>query len=126
MGIEITAPEKFDFQDLACLELALRLDTSAGLVMFAEPEYGEDAELRFESEGQSITLEVQVKGAAGEVHLSDLAEWLLHFPKRKTVNCLLERLISNEFVTVLLIVSGRCNDAVSVFVVDPEWTGKAH
>ena len=47
MTIAITAPQKFAFQDLVCIETMLRFCARAGSTLFVEPDGGEDAELTF-------------------------------------------------------------------------------
>jgi hypothetical protein len=66
MSIAVTAPEKFDFQDLVCIELMLRFEANAGAVMLVEPEDGEDAGLTLpRHQMAALIVEVQVKGPAG-------------------------------------------------------------
>ncbi len=127
MSIATTAPEKFDFQDLVCAELALRFEERAGASLIIEPAGGEDAELGFDPPAGGVSLiEVQVKGTASAVTLASIAECLTHFPPRKATSCLLERLIDNPFRVVLLVMSGRCDDAASRYVMGPDWDGATH
>lgn len=62
MNIAIVGPEKYRFQDLVCVELALSLRGSELTSMVPEPSGGEDTEFKWR-DGQSLKcLEVQVKG----------------------------------------------------------------
>ena len=120
MSIAITGPEKYDLQDLVCAEIALRFEVSPDSVMILEPANGEDAELMFTVSGKTRVVEIQVKGASGHVTLSSIAGCLAHFPERSSAGCLLERLISDDRI-VVLVMSGRCNDAAAHYVVSPDW-----
>ena len=126
MLIEITGPEKFDFQDLVCVELALRFLRETSVRLVIEPAGREDAELTIERDGVEYTYEVQVKGSGTKVTLKTLAECLAHFPSRRATCCLLERLVSSEKRFVLLVMSGRCNDSASPFVLKSGWKGEPH
>ena len=126
MSIEITGPEKFDFQDLVCVELALRFLGGTNLRLVIEPAGHEDAELTIERDGLECTFEVQVKGSAKEVTLETLAVCLAHFPGLKATNCLLERLVACERRFTVLVMSGRCKDTASPFVIESGWKGKPH
>lgn len=127
MSIATTAPEKFDFQDLVCAALALRFEERAGASLIIEPSGGEDAELGFEPPAGGVSLiEVQVKGTASAVTLASIAECLTHFPPRKATGSLLERLIDDPFRVVLLVMTGRCDDAASRYVMGPDWDGATH
>ena len=124
MSIAITAPEKFDFQDLVCIELMLRFEADPGATMFVEPNEGEDAEIALPRGGADpLIIEVQVKGASGPVTMADIAECLAHCPAREATNSLLERLIASPNKIALLIMSGRCNDTASAFVTPFNWKG---
>ena len=73
-----------------------------------------------------MRLEVQVKGASGTVTLEALASYLAHTPARRADHTLLERLIADTSRMAVLVMSGRANDAVSVYVVGREWVGEPH
>jgi hypothetical protein len=83
MSIEVTGPEKYDFQDHVCLLVALRLRNLMDLQAFIEPVGLEDALFRVSNGGVSIEIELQVKGAQTEVTQNSIAEWLAHFPPRQ-------------------------------------------
>ncbi len=124
MSIAIIAPTKFDFQDLACIEIGLRWSTDGRPSLRAEPENGEDAELSWTEVGQRRVCEIQVKGrSTGEFDMVTLAEYLAHFPDRRAAGCLLERLIVNSELVVLFVASERCRDELARYRAPPEWTG---
>ncbi len=85
--------------------------------MFAEPAGGEDGQLEFTCLGAATTVEVQVKGSESTLDLAKLASHLAHFPDRKGENTLLDRLIEDKGRFALFVVSGRCVDAVSSFLI---------
>ena len=125
MNIAIIAPTKFDFQDLACVELGLRWPTKGAPSLRAEPEKGEDAEITWEEKGKRRLCEVQIKGrSTGALDMATLAEYLAHFPDRQADGCLLERLIGNPDQVVLFVASERCQDEVSEFLVPTSWAGE--
>lgn len=127
MNIARTAPEKYEFQDLVCVELALRFENHTGAQLRIEPSEGEDGELTLpQPTGLPLTIEVQVKGAQGVVALADLAEFLVHFPPREASGCLFERLLANPACLALFVVTGRCDDAASRYVVPTNWAGAPH
>lgn len=124
MTIAITAPEKFTFQDLATIDLALRwADAGKAAAVIPEPKGGEDATLAWTEAGRPQTCEVQVKGAATDLGLPDLADYLLHFPDRKASGALLDRLIADPDRTALFVVSGRCEDTTARMIAGLDWTG---
>lgn len=123
MNIATIAPEKFAFQDLVCVDLALRWG-ALNAVLIPEPKLGEDALLTWQDAGAPRTCEVQVKGAEGALTVELLAEHLIHFPERRSSDTLLDRLMADPARTALFVVSGRCRDALSPLTVAPGWTGE--
>ena len=116
MPIAVTAPEKYDLQDLVCAELALRFEGSPNTERWAEPANGEDAKLRFEISGSQRLVEIQAKGSTRPATLAGIAECLAHFPERASQGCLFERLLTDQRI-VVLVMSGRCDDVASRYLV---------
>lgn len=109
MDIAVIGPEKFAFQDMACIELALSYRQFGTLSLVPEPSGGEDASLSWD--GSSVlTLEVQVKGAKGTAGIKELADYLVHFPSRKAKGSFFERLLSDDTRHALFILTARCKD----------------
>lgn len=126
MTIAITAPQKFDFQDIVCVEMMLRFHHLEDAQFFAEPRGGEDGEIIF-GRGMPIErAEIQVKGAAGSITIDAIADCLAHTPPRKASDTLLERLLGDPTRLVVLVMSGRCDDAASVYSLPFDWTGVGH
>ncbi|MBP7705083.1 MAG: hypothetical protein KA105_07330 [Caulobacter sp.] len=124
MNIAVIAPTKFDFQDLACVELGLRWADEGAPTLRAEPLNGEDAELTWEENGRRRLCEVQVKGrTTGDLDMATLAEYLAHFPDHQANGCLLERLLANPEQVVLFVASERCRDDVASYRVAETWVG---
>ena len=67
VSIERTAPERFDFQDLVCIELALRFEQSIGVSILIEQGSGEDALLKLDEPNAPRRFEVQAKDEASPV-----------------------------------------------------------
>lgn len=109
MDIAVIGPEKFAFQDMACIELALSYRPFGTFVLVPEPKGGEDAGLTWRAP-RARTLEVQVKGAAGTAGISELANYLAHYPSHKAKGSLLERLFDDEARHALFILTARCDD----------------
>jgi len=126
MTIAITAPQKFAFQDLVCIEIMLRFCAHADAKLFVEPDGGEDAELTFTVGGRAVRYEIQVKGAEGEIALGDVAACLAHAPPRRANPTLLERLMADPDRLALLVMSGRTDDASSVYLGRSAWQGEHH
>ncbi len=126
MTIAITAPQKFAFQDLVCIETMLRFCVHADAKLLIEPEGGEDAELTFAVGGRPVRCEIQVKGAGGAIALADVAACLAHAPPRRTDPTLLERLMADPDRLALLVMSGRADDASSVYLGGSAWQGERH
>ena len=95
MSIAITAPQKYDFQDIVCVEIMLRFVAQESAAFFVEPQDGEDGELRLAVPGMASRFEIQAKGAAGTVTLAAVASYLTHTPGRCADQTLLERLIAD-------------------------------
>lgn len=91
-----------------------------------EPAGGEDALMELVSINPPACVEVQVKGEAGTISIELIADWLTHFPELQSKGALIERLLVDQNRYVLMILSGRCADAVARYVVPMEWEGKAH
>lgn len=126
MSIAVTAPQKFDFQDIVCVEMMLRFAHWSEARFFVEPKDGEDGELHFTSIPSGRCAEIQVKGASGAVTLATLATCLAHTPARSVANTLLERLYSDPERLVVLAMSGRCDDASAIYTVRADWDGSPH
>jgi hypothetical protein len=95
MSIARTAPQKFDFQDIVCIEMMLRFAHVPEARFFVEPPNGEDGELHLVPSTSALDAEIQVKGASGAVTLAVIATCLAHTPPRTENNTLLERLLAN-------------------------------
>jgi hypothetical protein len=117
MSIEITGPEKFAFQDMVCVFLAIHFSANKAALVI-EPINGEDAQLTVEAQSARQVVEVQVKGSSGGIDLNSLAGFLSHFPPKGKENCLLERVLGDHQRIALFVVSGRCNDDALPFVID--------
>jgi hypothetical protein len=126
MSIEVTGPEKYEFQDYVCLLTALRLQDRAPLKAFIEPEGLEDGLFCVTENGTPTEIELQVKGAQGKVSLSSIAECLMHFPPRSAKNSRFERLLASSQRFALLTMSGRCDDDSSCFCGPRPWRFLGH
>ncbi|ESY71157.1 MULTISPECIES: hypothetical protein [Mesorhizobium] len=126
MTIAVTAPQKFAFQDLVCVETMLRFCAHPGATLFVEPDGGEDAELTFAMGGRMVRCEIQVKGAGGAIAIADVAACLAHAPPRRADPTLLERLVGDPDRIALFVMSGRADDASSVYLSKNVWQGEPH
>lgn len=126
MSIAITAPQKFAFQDLVCIETMLRFYAHDDVTLLVEPDGGEDAELTFTAAGRRARCEIQVKGASGAITLADVAACLAHAPPRRAAPTLLERVINDPNRLALLVMSGRADDAGAIYRVEGAWQGEPH
>jgi hypothetical protein len=126
MSIATTAPTKFQFQDSVAIELMLRFVQTNKLSIMIEPPRGEDLEIGLIAPTESLTIEVQVKGSNNRVTLERIAECLAHFTPLRYDQCLLDRLVGHPSHFVLLVMSGRCDDAASKFAAATEWMGEPH
>lgn len=109
VNIAIVGPEKFAFQDMVCVELALALRGTGSFALVPEPTGGEDARLTWSDDALSI-LEVQVKGASGTLTIGDLVEYLAHYPEKAETPSLLRRLMDEDETYSIFILSARCGD----------------
>jgi len=122
MSIAVTAPQKFDFQDIVCVEMMLRFAHVGDARFLVEPDGDEDGELQFTAGPRA---EIQVKGAAGAVTLATIAT-LAHTRPRIETNTLLQRLLADPERLVVLVMSGRCNDSAAPYAVRSDWAGAPH
>lgn len=123
MSIEITGPDRYEFQYSVTLELALRFWNQRVEVYV---EAGEDAALKADVDGKRIEIEVQVKGAKSADKAVDrtlLRDYLAHFPPHQAANCLLERLLSQPGKLVLFVFAQRVMDFCSPLTVPSDWRG---
>lgn len=120
MTIAIIGPEKFAFQDLVCVDLALAAMDSGTVAMVPEQAGHEDATLSWPATdgAPAATIEVQVKGASGTVDMAALAEHLLHYPDRAATGSLLERLMDAGDRAALFVMSARCADILAPLLLD--------
>lgn len=124
LNIAVVAPAKFEFQDLATVELGLRWPTGGTPSFRVEPLGGEDAELTWTEGGDLRHCEIQVKGrTTSEFSMATLAEYLAHFPDKQDSNCLLDRLLADPERRALFVVSERCRDDVATLRTPLDWTG---
>lgn len=127
MSIEITGPERYEFQYYVTLELVLRLWTYD--VRAVVDSGGEDSTLDIVLDGKRVVLELQVKGAehyTKAVNDAVLLEYLAHFPSRRSINSLLERLLKEPSKLVILVCAQRAMDFASPLMVRSDWRGKTH
>jgi len=117
LNIAIVGPEKYKFQDLVCVELALSLRNSGLSSMVPEPQGGEDTELTWDDVDGIARLEVQVKGTQNDFTIAALADYLTHYPSHKATGSLLERLVDNPTRGALFVTSGRLTDPLTDFGV---------
>jgi hypothetical protein len=126
VSIERTAPERFDFQDLVCIELALRFEQAIGASILIEQGSGEDALLTLAESKGPRRFEVQAKDEASPVTLNRIAKCMAHFPSRKAEPSLFDRLVDDDSLFVILVMSARCDDGASRYAVPRDWKGQAH
>jgi len=93
---------------------------------FSSTWFGEDALLLFSELNELRRFEVQAKDEASPVTLDRIAECLAHFPSHKADRSLLDRLLDDDLLSVVLVMSGRCDDAAVRYTVDHNWKGQAH
>lgn len=123
MSIAITAPQMFAFQDIVCVYMMLRFADVTDAQFFVEPEDGEDGELHFTRNSSNWCVEIQVKGSPKPITLAKVAAYLAHTPDRTEKYTLLERMLSDPDRLVMLVMSGRCNDACTPYTVGANWNG---
>lgn len=123
MSYAITAPKKFEFQDLVCTELGLRVLSLQGATLVGEPKGGEDGRLTLPGATgtEQWRVEIQVKGAIGTFDVALLTEFLVHFPAYKSKDTLIERLVSDTRLSALFSVSARAVDALQPLLLPPDW-----
>lgn len=122
MSIARTAPESFEFQDLACVGAVLRfVDAGMGVERFVvEPKGGEDGSLHTTAP-DALHFEVQVKAGATPATIENLALWMTHFPERRRRGMLIERLLADPQRRLMVIATGRASDALESFIVGDDW-----
>lgn len=120
MTIAIIGPEKFAFQDLVCIDLALETMGSGHAAMIPEPAGHEDATISWSAteNAPAALVEVQVKGASGTADIATLANYLLHYPDRATKGSLLERVMDSKYRAALFVISARCADDLAPLLLD--------
>lgn len=123
MDIAVIGPEKFAFQDMACIELALSYRPFGSFTLVPEPTGGEDASLQWDG-ASSTKLEVQVKGAKGAAGIACLTDYFLHYPPLKTEGSLLQRLIEEDDRHALFILSARCTDELTPLLLKRPLAGR--
>jgi hypothetical protein len=115
MSIEIVGPKKYEFQDRVCVLIGLMYAKNMRAQLHIEPNDGEDAQLSLVGGTGSIEVEIQVKGAKAKIDMDTLADWMAHFPARESSQSLVERVVRDQNRIALVIATGRCDDASSVF-----------
>ncbi len=123
MSIEIIGQQKYDIQDMVCVELFLNFKAKDCFQIRIEPRGEEDAQLQWVENSQENYIEVQVKAGEEKVTLKTIAKFLTHFPPHQSKDCLLERLINDPARIILFIVSGRCDDITAKLIAPNDWSG---
>lgn len=114
MTVTTKGPEGYRFQDLASVELALRLIEKDNLQMYIESS--EDLVIVFNENGYQKTIEIQVKQTSKDISLSFLADILAHFTAYKSDDFFIKRIADNDDSYALLIAGGRCLDATRPYL----------
>lgn len=115
MSIEIIGPKKYEFQDRVCSLIGLMYVENMRAQLHIEPNNGEDAQLNLVAGTGNIAVEIQVKGAKTKIDMDAVADWMAHFPARESSESLVERVVRDQNRIALVIATGRCDDASSVF-----------
>lgn len=123
MTVALHGPAGYDFQDLVCIELALRLEAKSNPVMFIELPDSEDAKIEYDNVQGRATIEVQIKKTASDFGLQNFVDYLAHFSNFSCNDFLLKRIFEKENSCCLLVLGGRCLDETHNFVVDFGWDG---
>ncbi|WP_145410831.1 hypothetical protein [Paenibacillus xylanexedens] len=110
MSVELSGPQGYDYQYKQTIYIALCMMHYDQLTLIVEKKDGEDAELRFEFEDKSLTIEMQVKSERGDVTMNTFAKWIAHFTDRQSTGNLLSRLQSDPNRYALFITQSRCSD----------------
>lgn len=126
MSIEIVGPKKYEFQDMVCVLVGLMYAENTQAQLHIEPNDGEDAQLSLVAGTGSIEVEIQVKGAKAKIDMDTLADWMAHFPAYKSSESLVERVVQDQNRIALVIATGRCDDASSVFQAALDEADSAH
>ena len=116
----------FDFQDTVCVEMMLRFFEFTDARFFVEPENGEDAELQFAPTDAARRVLFQIKGSSSAVTLATIASCMAHTPNRTEKDTLLEQMIADQNLLVVFVMTGRCDDASSIYTVASDWDGSPH
>lgn len=126
MSIEIVGPKKYEFQDRVCVLIGLMYAEDTRAQLHIEPNDGEDAQLSLVAGSDSIEVEIQVKGAEVKIDMDTLADWMAHFPAFESSESLVERVVRDQNRIALVIATGRCDDASSVFQAALDEAGSPH
>lgn len=125
MTIAIIGQKKYDFQDRACIAIMLHFYDCDNAEFFVEREGCEDGVLYLNDQHNHI-VEIQVKGADKPVTMDFIVECLAHMPDRSAKDTLLEKLIENDHLYVVLVMTGRCDDETSIYTHPWGWKLEAH
>ncbi|HIE2220066.1 TPA: hypothetical protein ACXK2U_000390 [Serratia marcescens] len=126
MSIATIGPEKYDFQDLVCIKLALDFYQNENAQLIIEGNGGEDAEIVLDSNDKMIVYEIQVKGSEEHFGFPLIAECLGHFPAGQSTHFFLERLLKDINRFAVMVMSGRANDPLQKFIPRGNWQGEEH
>jgi hypothetical protein len=126
MSIEIVGPKKYEFQDQVCCLIGLMHAENSQAQLYIEPNDGEDAQLVLFNGTDSVEIEIQVKGAKAKIDMKTLADWMAHFPARKSSDSLVERVVRDSNRIALVVATGRCDDATSVFQATLDEASSSH
>ncbi|MCU8487021.1 hypothetical protein M2G38_16965 [Vibrio vulnificus] len=127
MSIATVGPKKYDFQDLVCLDFILNNIDERDINFLIEPDGKEDAFFSYTDVAQKTkSIEVQVKGSENHVTLNFVAECLLHFPDRRAQGCLFDRMVEDENLYIVLVMTGRATDSLLKFIPKGEWRNTQH
>lgn len=119
MSVETVGVKGYEYQYVATSYLSLQYIEKENLKILVENT--EDAKIVFEENDTEVTLYLQAKQHAGDIALSDLCEWLIHFGERQAEEYLLSR-IANDQRFAVFVSGGRCRDEVIKYCNKSDFT----
>ncbi|MCC5468359.1 hypothetical protein [Pelosinus baikalensis] len=120
MSVEIYGPKGYDYQYLNSLLVALEYLDRDDVEVYIEKKNEEDAQIRFNEEGRTYTIDLQAKSRTEEIGLADFSDWISHFESLSAVMNLLNKINNDNDRFVIFVSNVRCSDDVSSFIESGE------
>ncbi|MFT5406601.1 MAG: hypothetical protein ACI9DF_005464 [Verrucomicrobiales bacterium] len=115
MSVEIDGQIGYEAQYLITIWIALLAERESPEASSVHIERSEDAEISLTIDNRRMRIAMQSKFHRGDFDFKKLAEWITHFPPRKAIDSLIEKLLNDPDQIALFVTKARCDSSTLPF-----------